>query len=310
MIKDITGLHHVTSLASDAQVNNAFFTETLGLRRVKQTVNFDAPDVYHLYYGDSHGTPGTVMTYFPFPGMSAGRQGAGEVGMTAFAIPKGTSDWWRDRLASRNVDVVAQETAFGEPRVVFTGPDGDRFALVETDAAFGPPWTGGGIDEDRAIRGFHSVRLRLADGAPTAELLGFMGYEKADTSDGVTRFIVDGASNAANIVEIEARGSLDKASQGAGSVHHVAFAVPNLDAEKRVREQLVDTGYQVTPVIDRDYFKAIYFRSPGGVLFEIATNDPGFDRDEPRDDLGMSLKLPQQHEHLRAELEKHLAPLS
>ena len=309
MINDIKGLHHVTSMASDARLNNAFFTETLGLRRVKQTVNFDAPDVYHLYYGDSRGSPGTVMTYFPFPGIKSGRPGSGEVSITAFAIPKGASAFWTERMTAKGVQNIAQETAFGETRILFDGPDGDRFALIESDAVFGSPWTGAGIPEDVAIRGFHSVRLRLSDGDQTAELLGFMGYDRLDTADGVTRFRIAGDGNAANLVEIEARKSLMPAEQGAGSVHHVAFAVPDLDAQHRVRSQIVDTGYQVTPVIDRDYFKSIYFRTPGGVLFEIATNDPGFDRDEPADALGLALKLPAKHEHLRAQLAEHLPPL-
>ncbi|MEO1718812.1 MAG: ring-cleaving dioxygenase [Pseudomonadota bacterium] len=311
MIKDIQGLHHVTSLASDAIQNNLFFTETLGMRRVKRTVNFDAPDVYHLYYGDRTGTPGTVMTYFPFPGMAAGRAGAGEVGTTAFAIPKGAGAYWLKRLTDRGVEAVSQDSAFGEPRILFAGPDGDRFALVETDALVGDGWTDGGVDDAQAIHGFHSVRLRLAEADATAELLTFMGYEQVDQSDGITRFAVTGnATNPANTIEIEARSSLTSASQGAGSVHHVAFAVADVDTERRVRSQLVDTGYQVTPVIDRDYFKSIYFRTPGGVLFEIATNEPGFDRDEPVAELGAGLKLPGQHEHLRDKLENALPALA
>ncbi|WP_102109184.1 VOC family protein [Oceaniglobus roseus] len=308
MLTQIKGLHHVTSLASDARTNNAFFTDTLGLRRVKKTVNFDAPDVYHLYYGDEVGTPGSVMTYFPFPHAARGTAGVGEVGTTRFAIPKGTAPAWVARLAEKGVTDIAQTTIFGATALEFAAPDGDRFALVETDDTR-TPWTGNGVGADEAIRGFHSASLRLdpksADAAK--ELLGFMGYQKDDTEGSTTRLIVPGG-NAANAIDVEAV-SAHHARQGAGSVHHIAFAVENRARQLEVREALLDTGYQVTPVIDRDYFWAIYFRIPGGILFEVATNEPGFDRDEDTAHLGEALKLPSQHEHLRARLEKHLQPI-
>lgn len=308
MIKDIQGLHHVTALASDARQNNAFYTDVLGLRRVKTTVNFDAPDIYHLYYGDTQGAPGTIMTYFPFPGMRPGRPGKGEVGTTGFSIPTGAAPYWVERLVAHGVKGIAQDSMFGEARVGFDGPDGERLALIERNAEFGTPWTNSGVPADVAVRGFHSVRLRLAETARTAELLRFMGYAEAETDQNVTRYaIADG--NAADLIDIEAAADARDAGQGAGSIHHVAFAVEDLAAEQRVRQALLDTGYQVTPVIDRDYFKSIYFRTPGGVLFEIATNDPGFARDEATDALGTALKLPAQHEHLRQTLSARLAPL-
>jgi glyoxalase family protein len=307
MITQIKGLHHVTSLASGARENNAFFTNVLGLRRVKQTVNFDAPDVYHLYYGDETGSAGTVMTYFPFPNAGRGRPGVGEVGRTNFAIPKGTAKAWADRLATFEVKGLAADERFGETRVLFDGPDGDQFALVERDDDRAP-WTGNGISADMAIRGFHSADMRLHDGAASAELLQFMGYEKQDSAGNVTRFVVPGG-NAANTIDIEEIKSAPRAAQGAGSVHHIAFAVENRARQLEVREALLDTGYQVTPVIDRDYFYAIYFRTPGGVLFEVATNEPGFARDEDTAQLGQALQLPAQHEHLRAQLERYLEPL-
>lgn len=307
MLHQIKGLHHVTSLASNARENNAFFTNVLGLRRIKKTVNFDAPEVYHLYYGDEAGTPGTVMTYFPFPNASRGDKGTGEIGRTSFSIPTGSAQAWLDRLAEFAVDGIKQDTRFGENRVLFDGPDGDQFALVESDDDR-TPWTGNGVSEAMGIHGFHSADMRLTDAAVSAELLGFMGYEKTDTQDNVTRFVVPGG-NAANIIDIEANPGSDPATQGAGSVHHIAFAVENRARQLEVREALLDTGYQVTPVIDRDYFYAIYFRTPGGVLFEVATNEPGFDRDEDTAHLGEALKLPSQHEHLRARLEGMLQPL-
>ncbi|MEL6682008.1 MAG: VOC family protein [Pseudomonadota bacterium] len=307
MIKQIKGLHHVTSLASNARDNNAFFTAVLGLRRVKKTVNFDAPDVYHLYYGDGEGTPGTVMTYFPFPNAGRGIRGVGEVGRTAFSIPTGSSKAWLDRFATFDVKGVSTDVRFGESRVLFEGPDGDQFALVESDD-HRTPWTGNGVTEAMAIRGFHSADMRLRDGAASAELLNFMGYEKLDTQGDITRFIVP-KGNEANTLDLQVMPDARYGAQGAGSVHHIAFAVENRARQQEVREALLDTGYQVTPVIDRDYFYAIYFRTPGGVLFEVSTNEPGFDRDEDSAHLGEALKLPSQHEHLRARLEGLLEPL-
>lgn len=309
MLKQIKGLHHVTSLARDANENNAFFTRTLGLRRIKKTVNFDAPDVYHLYYADETGTPGTVMTYFPFPNAARGRPGAGEVGTTAFAVPPGALPFWEERLAAHGATGLARAELFGEKRLSFAGPDGDGFALVETDGDDRAPWTGNGVGEDVAIRGFHSVSMRLADDGATAELLRFMNHEEVDSAGAVRRFAIAGADNGAGIVDIETLPSAGHARQGAGSVHHVAFAVEDRGRQLEVRKALMETGYQVTPVIDRDYFFAIYFRTPGGVLFEVSTNEPGFDRDEDTAHLGEALKLPRQHEHLRPFLEQHLEPI-
>jgi len=308
MLNQIKGLHHVTSLASSAQDNNAFFTQVLGLRRVKKTVNFDAPDVYHLYYGDEVGTPGSVMTYFPFPNAARGKRGVGEVGVTSFAIPKGTAKAWADRLATFEVAEIVQDTRFGETRILFDGPDGERFALVEKDDERAP-WTGNGVSADMGIRGFQGADMRLIDDGATAELLQFMGYQKFDTQDNVTRFIVPGG-NAANVIDLETLPGAPQARSSAGSVHHIAFAVENRARQLEVREALLETGYQVTPVIDRDYFYAIYFRTPGGVLFEVATNEPGFDRDEDTAHLGEALKLPSRHEHLRAQLARRLEPLA
>ena len=308
MLDQIKGLHHVTSMAASARENNAFFTDVLGLRRVKKTVNFDAPDVYHLYYGDELGTPGSVMTYFPFPNIARGRPGTGEVGTTVFAVPKGSLPFWRERLEAHKVDGLSQDSSFGAHRLHFAGPDGDGFALVEAEDDPRLPWTGNGVGADEAIRGFHSVSLRLRDEGATRELLGFMGYQPVDTHEGVTRLAVPGG-NKADVLDLETLPNIAHGRQGAGSVHHVAFAVENREAQLAVRKALMDTGYQVTPVIDRDYFWAIYFRTPGGVLFEIATNEPGFARDEDVAHLGEALKLPQQHKHLRPILEQHLEKL-
>ena len=308
MLKQIKGLHHVTALARDAAENNAFFTHTLGLRRVKKTVNFDAPNVYHLYYADEFGLPGTVMTYFPFPNIARGRPGTGEVGTTAFAVPQGALPYWEKRLADHGATGIRREERFGEKRLRFEGPDGDGLALVEVAGDPRPVWTGGGVPADKGIHGFHSVSMRLQDAGATAELLKFMGYEPVEQSGAVRRFAVPNG-NGADFVDIETLPMVSQARQGAGSVHHVAFAVADRAKQLEVRKALLDTGHHVTPVIDRDYFFSVYFRTPGGVLFEVATNEPGFDRDEDRAHLGEELKLPTQHAHLRPWLEQQLQPL-
>ncbi|WP_226624790.1 VOC family protein [Alloyangia pacifica] len=306
MLTQIKGLHHVTALASSASRNNAFFTDTLGLRRVKKTVNFDAPDVYHLYYGDEIGTPGSVMTYFPFPQAARGRRGTGEVGTTAFTVPEGSLDAWEARLTEAGVTGIDRLNRYGEQRIAFEGPDGEGLALVEAEDGR-TPWTGSGVGDDMAIRGFHSVQMRLRDAGPTAELLGAMGYKEECRQANVMRLVLP-EHNGAGTIDIETVDA-SQGTQGAGSVHHIAFAVEDRAAQLEVRKALTEQGFQITPQIDRDYFYAIYFRSPGGVLFEVATNEPGFDRDEDRAHLGEGLKLPTQHAHLRAQLEKTLEPI-
>jgi glyoxalase family protein len=276
---------------------------------VKKTVNFDEPSVYHLYYGDEKGTPGTVMTYFPFPHMMVGRPGVGEVGETQFSIPKGALAFWKDRLVAQGVGGLQADTVFGASRLRFTGPDGDGLALVETPDDARAPWLAEGISEANAIRGFSGARFNLHDTAATEELLRFMGYERLGAEGDVTRFIIPGG-NGAGTIDLAALPKTPFARQGAGSVHHIAFAVENREKQLEVRKALMDTGYQVTPVIDRDYFWAIYFRTPGGILFEIATNEPGFDRDEDTAHLGEALKLPSRYEPFRNKIEASLVPLA
>ena len=228
-------------------------------------------------------------------------------GRTSFSVPESSLQFWADRLAGLGVDALERDTRFGEDRLLFDGPDGDSFALVAVKDDARAPWTGSGVGEDIAIKGFHSTDMRLSDEGASAELLKFMGYEEVERTGNVTRFAVpDG--NEANVIDIETV-ALPNSGQGAGSVHHIAFAVENRARQLEVREALMDTGYQVTPVIDRDYFWAIYFRTPGGVLFEIATNEPGFDVDEDSAHLGEALKLPSQHAHLREKLERSLEPI-
>lgn len=300
MTPEIEGLHHVTVLASQAPRNNAFFTEVLGLRRVKTTVNFDAPSMYHLYYGDRVGTPGTVITYFPIKHAKRGQAGTGEVSETAFAIPDGSLVAWQRRLERNEVRTIASQTRFGARRLSFDGPDGERLALVEA-AGGGHAWTGSTADEALAIRGLHSVTLRLADIGPTAELLRLLGYRDAGRDGETVRFSLR-QHNGAAAIDL-AQSDRDPAIEGAGSVHHIAFAVADDAAQGRMRAILTDSGLNVTPPIDRTYFRSLYFRSPGSVLFEVATNGPGFTHDEDEADLGKALMLPRQHEHLRTRLE-------
>ncbi|MFD2740935.1 VOC family protein [Sulfitobacter aestuarii] len=308
MLTQIKGLHHVTSIAAAAQQNNDFFTRILGMRRVKKTVNFDAPEVYHLYYGDQTGTPGTMMTYFPFPHIVQGRRGTGEVSETAFAIPVGTLGVWRDRLSKAGVNGLETLEQFGEKRLRFFGPDGDGFALVEVPGDTRTPFDGGPVPTDMGIRGFRGVTMRLRDAEATARLLGFMGYREIAREGALIRMGLENG-NGADVIDIETLPDAERAREGAGSVHHVAFAVEDRAAQAVVRKALLEAGVHVTPVIDRDYFWAIYFRTPGGVLFEIATNEPGFDRDEDLAHLGEALKLPDQHAHLRPRLERALPAL-
>jgi len=309
MLNQIRGLHHVTAMAKSAPENNAFWTRTLGLRRVKQTVNFDEPSVYHLYYGGETGAPGSVMTYFPFPHMMRGRPGTGEVGTTVFSVPEGSLGFWEGKLKAEGVADLKRDESFGQKRLSFSGPDGDGLALVEDKNDVRPAWTQGGVAADDAIRGFHSASLRLRDAGATEELLKFMGYQVAETHGDTKRLMIPGG-NGADFVDLETLPGAAPSHLGAGSVHHIAFAVPTKADQLEVRKALIDTGYNLTPVIDRDYFFSVYFRTPGGVLFEIATNEPGFNRDEDTAHLGEALKLPRQHEHLRARLEQTLEPLA
>jgi len=306
-MSDVHGLHHVTAISGSARGNLAFWRDVLGLRFVKKTVNFDDPSVYHLYYGDELGRPGSAMTFFPWEHMARGRRGAGEVAETQLAVPTGALAWWQERLAAAGVD-TRREQRFGEPRLTFRDTDGLDLALVEAPTDDRAPWTPPDVSAEVAIRGFRGVTLHVADPRPTVALLtGLMDY-RDEAGDGEIRRLLAPAGSAAPIVDV-ATVADRPARLGAGSVHHVAFSVADSDVQHRVRTRLVDAGLNVTPPIDRDYFMAIYFRSPGGVLFEIATDEPGFTVDEAPDRLGAELKLPRQHEHLRAQLERTLPAL-
>jgi glyoxalase family protein len=306
MSSSLPGIHHVTAITDEAQRNVEFYAGTLGLRLVKRTVNFDMPDTYHLYYGDDVGRPGTAMTFFVWPHLPRGSGGAGQVTTTAFAIPAGSGAWWLERLGD---EWDAREaTRFGAPAVALRDPDGIELELVEAGGDDRQPWTGSDVPAEHAVRGFHGVTLSLRDPGPTAALLTtVMGFHADAADDGRIRFRA-GAGGPGSVVDLltEARPGVE----AAGTVHHVAFRTPDDERQAAWRQELVGRGISVTPVMDRCYFHSIYYREPGGVLFEIATDGPGFTVDEPVESLGTSLRLPPWLESRRAGLESVLAPIT
>ncbi len=321
MSASVTGLHHVTAISADAQRNLDYYTRALGQRFVKRTVNFDDPGTYHLYYGDRLGAPGTVMTFFPWANARPGRIGAGQVSITQFAIPRGAMGFWEERLTRLAPElggrVITRDTAFGEPRLIVQDPDGLILALVETDDAR-TPWLSEEISAEHALRGFHGVTLALTDGAATQSILedvfeyALIGREPVggDAEKGALIRLASRHGDAARIVDLHVNGDIAPGVEGAGTVHHVAFSVADRAAQRAVRARLTEAGLRVTDQIDRDYFWAIYARTPGGVLFEVATAEPGFTADEPEETLGEALKIPAQHAHLRERIEAALPALT
>jgi glyoxalase family protein len=306
----LPGIHHVTAITGDAQRNVDFYAGLLGLRFVKRTVNFDDPGSYHLYYGDELGRPGSVMTFFVWPGTGAGRQGAGQVTATAFAVPGGSLGWWAERLRTAGVAIEPSGGRLGEQVLSLSDPDGIRLELVEpADADPREPWTGAGIPAGRAIRGFHSVALTVHSPGPTVRLLTeTLGFRATVSESGRARFVT---REPGGVVDVLARPGAPVGDTAApGTVHHVAWRTPDDPEQLEWRATVVSAGYDVTPVLDRQYFHSIYFREPGGVLFEIATDRPGFTVDEPADRLGTMLRLPARLEPLRPELEQRLPPFT
>jgi glyoxalase family protein len=303
------GLHHVTAVATDPQANVDFYTRALGLRLVKQTVNFDLPEVYHLYYGDEQGSPSTLLTFFPWPGVEAGRLGAGLTTTTAFGVPASSMGWWYERFKSLDIDCDRPVTRDDEDVLTFRDPDGMVIDLVAADGEGRSGWDGvADIPAEHAVRGLHAITLseHLLD--PSAHMLTeLLGMDLAAESTDRARFgMAAGGSGA--LVDVQA-GVRDQGVQAGGTVHHVAFRAPDLETESRWRDHLIERGVEVTQILDRQYFKSIYFREPGGVLFEIATDAPGFAVDEPLLELGRSLKLPPWLEPNRDQIAAALPPL-
>lgn len=302
----INGLHHVTTLAGDTQQNVDYYTDILGLRLVKKTVNFDAPDVYHLYYGNETGSPGTILTFFPYGRLPRGRKGTGQLTYTAFSAPIASLSFWMDRLQERNIPYAGPYKRFSETYIQFEDFDGMGIELVFNDDDQRTGWDNGRIPADFSLRGFHTVTLNESNPDRTIKLLTEnLQHTLVGEESGRFRFQA-GKGGSGNFVDVLHSPSDVRSLQGAGSVHHVAFSTDTDETQLILQEQLATAGYHVTPVQDRNYFHSIYFREPGGILFEVATNPPGFAVDEPVGDLGMGLKLPPQYESRRAMLEAEL----
>ena len=306
------GIHHVTAISGEARRNVDFYTRILGLRLVKRTVNFDDPGTWHLYYGDEAGQPGTILTFFPWAQAAQGRQGVGELHETVFRIPQASVGFWTHRLLAQG---VAQETAterFGETVIAFRDPDGMRVALVALPGIENEPgWATADIPAEHAVRGIHGVTLMLEDGAATGAILSdVLGLAETAKEGNTVRYQAPGTT-IGGIVDLRSVGGFLPARQGRGSVHHLAFRAADDAEEAAMVKRLAENhGIRTTEQMDRNYFRSVYFREPGHVLFEIATDIPGFAVDEPAESLGTTLKLPRVLEKHRAEIERVLPELA
>jgi glyoxalase family protein len=310
MQNSIQGLHHITAIAGNAQRNYDFYTKVLGLRMVKKTVNFDDPGTYHFYYGNENGAPGTILTFFPWQGIVSGRAGAGMATEIGYSVPGASLEFWADRFKTHQTahDPIAER--FGETYLSFRDPDGLRLNLIASKYPDGRQgWTTAEVGDAAATKGFHSVVLTLKSVQPTALVLtDIFGYELKEQEGNRYRFISP-ASPTASVVDLVESPQEARGVNAAGTNHHVAFRVPNEAVQMEFREKILSKGLHITPKINRDYFYSLYFREPGGVLFELATDNPGFTVDEPLAELGDHLKLPTQYESMRAEIEKSLPTL-
>jgi glyoxalase family protein len=306
----VSGIHHITAIAGNARRNHAFYTNVLGLRFIKKTVNFDDPHTYHFYFGDEAGTPGTILTFFPWEGINKGRQGTGMATEIAYSVPPDSLAFWMERLKEFSVKVSASGTRFGEHYLGFEDPDGLPLTLiVPTTGDNRRPWETEGVGAQVATRGFHSITLTLKSVARTAMVLtDILDYKLAGQEGNRYRYVTDAVTNAAIVDLIEAP-AVESSYNASGTIHHVAFRVRDEKVLMEFREKVVDHGLPITDKIDRNYFFSLYFREPGGVLFELATDNPGFTVDEPLAELGSHLKLPPQHERNRAAIEKVLPDL-
>jgi glyoxalase family protein len=305
----IPGIHHITAIASDPQLNVDFYLGLLGLRLVKRTVNFDDPNSYHLYYGDDLGRPGTVMTFFAWPGAPRGRAGSGQVGVTSFSIPFGSFDFWRERLTRAGVSVDDSEERWGDRVLAFEDPDGMSLEVIEAHGGDERPgWVDGPVPSEHALRGFHAPSLFLSSIEPSEHLLtSVMGFRRVATDGARVRYATgDGApGDLVDLVRHAGRPPI----QAAGTVHHIAWRTPDDAQELAWQAALQAHGMGVTEVRDRQYFHSIYYREPGGVLYEIATDQPGFAIDESAEALGTALKLPPWLESQRSRIEQALPPI-
>lgn len=310
MDEEIPGVHHVTAIASDPQRNIDFYVGLLGLRLVKLTVNFDEPTTYHLYYGDELGHPGTILTFFAWPGGPNGRIGTGQLTTTSFSIPETAISFWMERLRSHNVPFQGPTARFNEQVLSFSDPDGLQLELAATDNTHQDKvWKGGPVPSENGLSGFHGVALSEASSERTSSLLTeTMGFRQTAQNGNRVRYEV-GPGGPGAIVDVLTELDAPRGIVSVGSVHHVAWRTPDDGQQKTWREKLLGVGLNVTPVIDRKYFHSIYYREPGGILFEIATDPPGFTVDEPADQLGTRLTLPTWLEPQRPEIEQTLPPV-
>lgn len=301
-----SGIHHVTAFVRDAQATVDFYSGVLGLRLVKKTINFDAPEVYHLYFGNEAGSPGTVMTFFPWPTSRKGRIGAGQVGITSYVVPEGSLAFWKARFEKFGIPTVSA-SRFGEELVQLEDPDGLRIELVAREAGPASQWAFGGVPAGKAIKGFGGAVLFSAAPARTGAVLEqVMGLTKLGEEAGYARY--QAAGDLGNVIDLNVEPMAGGAG-GAGTVHHIAWRAADDEDHARWRKIVEEHGFQPTPFVDRQYFNAIYFREEGGILFEIATDPPGFARDEPAETMGEKLMLPEWYEPHRAAIEQGLPPI-
>lgn len=308
MAKLVTGLHHITALASDPQKNVNFYAGILGLRLIKKTINFDDSDVYHLYYGNEKGSPGTILTFFPYPGIPQGRKGKGQLTVTSFSIPENSIEYWMKRLDKFHIAFEGPSPRFDELVLYFEDHDGLGLELVANKKDERVGFTYENIPSEHSIKGFYGITLSEEGYEKTAGLLvGQMDH--ALVAEKGNRFRYSANDEPGSYVDVQCSPDTLKGLAGYGTIHHVAFATANDKTQLEARAKLLKFGLNVTPVLDREYFHSVYFREPGGVLFEIATIPPGFTVDEPLEHLGESLQLPPWEEPNRREIEKKLSPI-
>jgi len=312
MENKVLGLHHITAIAGDAKRNFDFYTKVLGLRFIKKTVNFDDPQTYHFYFGDYEGTPGTILTFFPWgSAVRQGRRGAGMATEIGYSVPKGSLEWWKQRFEEKNVIYNNIAEKFSTRYLTFLDPDGLKLELVETDETDSrKPFETEEVKANVATKGFYNVTLTLNDAKPTAAILTNVFDYKLIAQEGNRYRYATDAIATANIIDIVELPAENHGLGANGTVHHIAFRVKDDATQMALREKIEALGLHITPQIDRNYFHSLYFREPGGVLFEIATDNPGFTVDEPVEELGKNLKLPVQYEPQRKKIEAHLVPLN
>ncbi len=307
----IQGIHHITAVAGDPVNNWRFYTQTLGERLVKKTVNFDDPGTYHFYYGDKQGSPGTILTFFPWANMPKVRTGNNQVSATAYAIDENSMDFWTKRLQEQGVEADAF-TRFGQAGLAFADPDGMPVELIGVqDAPNLPVWEGSPVPAEHRLRGFHSASSTIPSSPQSLKLLTeVFGMEVQGEEENRIRLGFGGEKpDTGGLYDLVVDPKLENFGLGAGIVHHIAFRAKDIDHEAELRDAVKEFGLYPTGHIDRDYFMSVYFREPSGILYEIATDPPGFTKDEDLEDLGTGLKLPRQHEHMRDRLEKVLTPI-